>query len=100
MPVQREAVDAKLVISDLMVDMLKQFSNEDRGKRELETQKGSIQKVLSVALRTKGSVTFELAAQSSSSIVLRDLIQRYISRFSEKRSRQGKIMIVGISFPS
>ena len=45
MPVQREAVDAKLVISDLMVDMLKQFSNEDREKRELETQKGSIQKV-------------------------------------------------------
>lgn len=58
MPVQREAVDAKLVISDLMVDMLKQFSNEDRGKRELETQKGTIQKVLLVALtlQTKGSV--------------------------------------------
>jgi len=58
LPVQREAVDAKLVISDLMVDMLKQFSNEDRGKRELETQKGTIQKVLLVALtlRTKGSV--------------------------------------------
>ena len=46
LPVQREAVDAKLIISDLMVDMLKQFSNEDRGKRELETQKGSIQKVM------------------------------------------------------
>ena len=28
-----------------MVDMLKLFSSEDRGKRELETQKGSIEKV-------------------------------------------------------
>ncbi|KAL9983920.1 hypothetical protein ACROYT_G006166 [Oculina patagonica] len=46
LPVQREAVDTKLVISELMVDMLKQFSNEDRGKRELETQKGSIQKLI------------------------------------------------------
>ncbi|KAJ7392503.1 Cilia and flagella associated protein 46 [Desmophyllum pertusum] len=46
LPVQREAVDAKLIISDLMVDMLKQFSNEDRDKRELETQKGSIQKMI------------------------------------------------------
>ena len=41
-------MDTKLVISDLMVDMLKQFSIEDRGKRERETQKGSIQKVLRV----------------------------------------------------
>jgi len=82
LPVQREAIDAKLVFSDLMVDMLKQFSDEDRGKRELETQKGSIQKVLSVTHRTKRSLSFELAAQSSSLVVLRDLIQLYISRFS------------------
>lgn len=46
LPVQREAVDAKLVISKLMVDMLKLFSSEDRGKRELETQKGSIEKMI------------------------------------------------------
>ena len=38
-------METKLVLSDLMVDMLKQVSTEDRGKRELETQKGSIQKV-------------------------------------------------------
>jgi len=82
LPVQREAIDAKLVLSDLMVDMLKQFSDEDRGKRELETQKGSIQKVLSVTHRTKGSLSFELAAQSSTPVVLRDLIRLYISRFS------------------
>ncbi|CAH3151990.1 unnamed protein product [Porites lobata] len=46
LPVQREAVETKLVLSDLMVDMLKQVSTEDRGKRELETQKGSIQKMI------------------------------------------------------
>jgi len=46
LPVQREVVDTKLVLSDLMVDMLKQFSTEDRGKREFETQKGSIQKLI------------------------------------------------------
>ena len=38
-------METKLVLSDLMVDMLKQVSTEDRGKRELETQKGNIQKV-------------------------------------------------------
>ena len=38
-------METKLVLSDLMVDMLKQVSTEDRGKKELETQKGSIQKV-------------------------------------------------------
>ena len=44
-------MDTKLVISELMVDMLKQFSSEDRGKRELETQKGSIQKVMRIVVQ-------------------------------------------------
>lgn len=46
LPVQREAVNTKLVIADLMIDMLKQFSDEDREKREREIQKGSIQKMI------------------------------------------------------
>ncbi|XP_015773788.1 PREDICTED: cilia- and flagella-associated protein 46-like [Acropora digitifera] len=46
LPVQRETVNTKLVISSLMIDMLKQFSEESREKRERETQKGSIQKMI------------------------------------------------------
>ena len=45
LPLQRETVNTKLVISNLMIDMLKQFSDETRQKRERETRKGSIQKV-------------------------------------------------------
>lgn len=41
-------METKLVLSDLMVDMLKQVSTEDRGKREMETQKGIIQKVFCI----------------------------------------------------
>ena len=58
LPVQREAVDTKLVLSDLMVDMLKQFSTEARGKRELETQKGNIQKVIYIATFSFYSISF------------------------------------------
>lgn len=108
MPIQRKAVDAKLVISDLMVDMLKQFSNEDRGKRELETQKGSIQKVLSVALQTKGSVTFELElfifnyiARFDSALYFKFFFfNGYMIVWKSTDVSAWKILIVGISFPS
>ena len=45
LPVQREAVEVKLMLCDLMVDMFVQFSEEERAKRQTEARRGSIQKV-------------------------------------------------------
>ena len=46
LPVQREAVEVKLMLADLMVDMFVQFSAEDRTKRQTDAWRGSIQKMV------------------------------------------------------
>ncbi|XP_031552575.1 cilia- and flagella-associated protein 46-like, partial [Actinia tenebrosa] len=46
LPVQREAVDVHLDLTDLMVSMFLCYSQEDRNRRQLEARKGSMQKMI------------------------------------------------------
>ncbi|XP_048585353.1 cilia- and flagella-associated protein 46 isoform X2 [Nematostella vectensis] len=60
LPVQRDAVDARLSLADLMVDMFTQFSQEHRAKRHREARKGSMQKMIDDFVRSESTVQDDL----------------------------------------
>ena len=45
LPVQREAVEVRHHLADLMVDLFIQFSHEDKARKMQEARKGSVEKV-------------------------------------------------------